>query len=654
MWIRQWPGKEYAMRKRITAILAALLLVLTWALPVRAAEPANDTGTGWSFDQATGTLSITGAGKMADYRSDGSDCPWNEIRQEIRALKVQEGITELGAYAMAGCRNLSRIELPRSLMVIGNGALLGCTGLTGLDLPEELTGIGSESFRNCTGIQSLNLPQSLMRIGAGAFQGCTGLQSVTMGDTLVELGKWSFYGCSGLSRVELGKGLKKIGDSAFQNCKSLPQVELPKGLTELGAYAFAGCGALKSISIPNSISELRPFTFAGCGGLTQVALARSVKTIGVWVFQDCVSLQQIVIPANAAQIRDCAFHGCMGLGSVYFMGNAPELGQHVFQFRPQESTTDENIPGLTLYYLDGRTGWDSPLWNGYSAQCHAHRNADTVKSPTCTEKGYTTHVCMDCGAVSVDSYVNALGHDYMAETKAATCTAGGYITHTCARCGDRYEDGRTGALGHAYRDGVCTRCGAKDPNWTKPTEPDPTEPEPMQNPFVDVREENYYYNAVLWAVNKGVTAGVDSTHFAPNGICTRAQVVAFLWRAAGKPEPKTTKNPFADVAASSYYYKAVLWASENGIVYGTDSAHFSPNDSCTRAQVVCFLYRYQHSPGHGTRNPFRDVSGGRYYYDAVLWAAENGIVYGTDSTHFSPNEVCTRAQVVCFLYRLLG
>ena len=170
---------------------------------------------------------------------------------------------------------------------------------------------------------------------------------------------------------------------------------------------------------------------------------------------------------------------------------------------------------------------------------------------------------------------------------------------------------------------------------------------------MDVAKSSYYYNAVLWAVGKNITAGTDAAHFSPNDTCTRAQVVAFLWRAAGNPNPKNTKNPFVDVSAGSYYYKAVLWAVENGIVYGTDATHFSPSDSCTRAQVVCFLYRYQNSPRHGTTNPFTDVKKGSYYYDAVLWAAENNIVYGTDTTHFSPNDSCTRAQVVCFLYRLL-
>lgn len=173
-------------------------------------------------------------------------------------------------------------------------------------------------------------------------------------------------------------------------------------------------------------------------------------------------------------------------------------------------------------------------------------------------------------------------------------------------------------------------------------------------PFTDVTSDSYYYEAVLWAAEENIAKGTTPTTFSPNATCTRAQAVAFLWRAAGSPEPKTAKNPFVDVSSGDYFYKAVLWAVENGIVYGTDSTHFSPSAFCTRAQVVCFLYRYRNSPGHGTANPFLDVEKGAYYYDAILWAAENGVVYGMDPTHFDPNRTCTRAQIVTILWNALA
>ena len=174
---------------------------------------------------------------------------------------------------------------------------------------------------------------------------------------------------------------------------------------------------------------------------------------------------------------------------------------------------------------------------------------------------------------------------------------------------------------------------------------------PQAGVFVDVATGSYYEDAVDWAVENGITQGTDDTHFAPDGICTRAQAVAFLWRAAGSPKPETHTMPFADVPAGSYYYDAVLWAVENGIAKGTSDTTFSPNMTCTRAQIVAFLWRSEKSPAAGTANPFADVKSAAYYADAVLWAVKEDITKGTTSTAFSPNTDCTRAQIVTFLWR---
>ena len=175
-------------------------------------------------------------------------------------------------------------------------------------------------------------------------------------------------------------------------------------------------------------------------------------------------------------------------------------------------------------------------------------------------------------------------------------------------------------------------------------------------PFTDVAVTDYYYDAVLWAAENGITGGVDDTHFAPNAPCTRAQIVTFLWRAAGSPAPKSSDMPFEDVAAGSYYHDAVLWAVEQGITVGTSATTFSPDDTCTRAHNVTFLWRAQQSPAAGSANPFLDVASDAYYTDAVLWAVKNGITVGTNAagTTFSPDDDCTRAQIVTFLFRCLG
>lgn len=248
---------------------------------------------------------------------------------------------------------------------------------------------------------------------------------------------------------------------------------------------------------------------------------------------------------------------------------------------------------------------------------------------------------------SVRLYIVANGKEYETGTDFAmihyhndtrvvepTCTEKGYTQHGCT-CGEgaSYRDNYTAALGHNFKDGVCTRCFAD-----------------LASLFADVARRSYCYNAVQWAVTNKVTAGTDSTHFAPNAGCTRAQVVTFLWRAAG--EHKSNANvSFVDVKEGSYYYEAVKWAVENKITAGTDATHFAPNATCTRGQVVSFLYRADGSPDVSTASSFVDVAPTSYCYNAVNWAVMNKVTAGTDASHFSPNATCTRGQVVTFLYR---
>ena len=174
---------------------------------------------------------------------------------------------------------------------------------------------------------------------------------------------------------------------------------------------------------------------------------------------------------------------------------------------------------------------------------------------------------------------------------------------------------------------------------------------PQTGVFVDVPEGSYYEEAVDWAVKKGITTGTGNNYFTPDGICTRAQAVTFLWRVAGSPTPKTEAMPFEDVLNGSYYYEAVLWAVENGITVGTSATTFSPELTCSRAHIVTFLWRAANSPSAKTANPFIDVAADAYYIDAVLWAVKHKITAGTTLSTFSPDEGCTRAQIVTFLYR---
>ena len=173
--------------------------------------------------------------------------------------------------------------------------------------------------------------------------------------------------------------------------------------------------------------------------------------------------------------------------------------------------------------------------------------------------------------------------------------------------------------------------------------------------FVDVKTSDYFYDSVKWAVNDNITKGTSATTFSPNNTCTRAEIVTFLWRAAGSPTPTITRNPFTDVKYSvgSDFYNAILWASQNGIAAGTSTTTFAPNDNCTRAQIVTFLWRYAKKPLGYYTNPFNDVNKTEYaaYYDAILWAAGKGIATGNTPKTFNPDGTCTRAEAVTFLYR---
>lgn len=172
--------------------------------------------------------------------------------------------------------------------------------------------------------------------------------------------------------------------------------------------------------------------------------------------------------------------------------------------------------------------------------------------------------------------------------------------------------------------------------------------------FADVKEDSFYYDAVLWAVTKGITQGISETAFAPEDSCTRAQIITFLWRAAGEPKAENAENVFTDVAKGSYYYDAVLWAVEKGITAGTTETTFSPDAKVDRAQTVTFMYRMAGEPAPVASDAFTDVAPIAYYNNAVNWAVTSGITKGTGVGTFSPADVCTRGQIVTFMYRYLA
>ena len=244
-----------------------------------------------------------------------------------------------------------------------------------------------------------------------------------------------------------------------------------------------------------------------------------------------------------------------------------------------------------------------------------------------------------------------VGKSYQLSAVKEPANAEGSLTWTSSKPAVAAVDksGKVTAKGEGTAT-ITVTCGTKSAACTV-TVSKPLVPEVPGTSFTDVPAGAYYEEAVGWAVEKGITKGTSDSTFTPDGVCTRAQAVTFLWRAAGSPAAKAGSLPFADVKAGSYYDDAVRWAVENGVTVGTSATTFSPNATCSRAQIVTFLWRAQKSPAAGSANPFDDVANNAYYADAVQWAVQKDITKGTGATAFSPDANCIRAQIVTFLYR---
>ncbi len=360
----------------------------------------------------------------------------------------------------------------------------------------------------------------------------------------------------------------------YINGELATDIIIPDGVTTIGALAFWNYSNLKSVYIPNSVT-----------------------TIGEEAFSECTGLTSVTIPASVTTIEPLAFYSCSSLEHVHFLGDVPVLKKSSSKNILPFQWCDED---LTLCYIEGTQGWDEDSYVTYHYNCVPWNYSTESSCVGCT------YTCNDCGEVySVADSSAALGHEWNegVVTTAPTTTAQGIITYTCIRCGEVK-----------------------------------TEVLPSLNPFGDIHTTDYFYDPVLWAVHNGITNGTSATRFSPESPCTRGQIVTFLWRACGSTEPKEVKNPFDDVEENAYYYKAVLWAVEQGITTGVSATKFAPDKTCTRGQVATFLWRSQGKPAPvNSTNPFSDIEDNQYYYNAVLWAVENQVTQGTGRGKFSPD-----------------
>ena len=307
----------------------------------------------------------------------------------------------------------------------------------------------------------------------------------------------------------------------------------------------------------------------------------------------------------------------------------PQLNGTITQFKIQVSNDGIN-------FVDVATGsWDANQnWKTVEFDAQTVKYVRLVAVDACTDNDSVFASAAEIRLTGEETVAPPHEHAFgeWTTTKEATCTEEGAKERVCD-CGEK-EIEVIPALGHDFVNGKCSRCD-----------------ETLTSKFEDVPAGAFYFDPVEWAVEKGITTGATATTFNPNGNCQRAQVVTFLWRAAGSPEPTKTENPFTDVKESDFYYKAVLWAVEKGITNGLTADTFGPFALCNRAQVVTFLWRAMGSPESTADVSFTDVQPGQFYSTAVAWAVENGITNGISATEFGVGGTCNRAQVVTFLYR---
>ena len=448
------------------------------------------------------------------------------------------------------------------------------------------------------------------------------IKEVRIGDGVTSIGVQAFSDCSNLAKITMADSVETIGQSAFHTCDALTDVKLSGNLESIGRYAFYQCRKLADISLPEKLKYIDDYAFQSCSSLKEITFPDSMTVLGERAFEFCNALRSVTFGESFWQLYDYAFSSCGNLKTIAFRGPAPDIEAHSFQgvtcygYYPAVSGT---WPASSLKNYGGNITWRNgvsdvsldktslALMKGEKAVLKA-----TV-SPHDAEDKSITWVSSDKSLVTVDQNGNVT-----ANSKGKAGTA---VVSAVSNIGKYKADCQVRVL------------------------------------FNDVPLSHSYQKAVYWAVDNEIAAGYTGSRAGYFGVAdniTRGQVVMFLWRAAGKPEPPANAKTFPDVPESNGFYKAILWASGNGIAAGYSNGKFGPSDNCTRGQIVMFLWRYAGKPAASTTQKFTDVPKSSGFFTAVQWASDQGITDGYKDKTFGVNKYCTRGQCVTFLYRMMG
>lgn len=559
----------------------------------------------------TGVMTFEGTGEFYKNDFDGDEFVWfNTWSDELKEVAIPEGITYIPVSLFAGCYNLERVTLPSTLKTIREGAFVYCDSLQRIAIPAKVSSIGSDGFgyppfAGCGSLMQIEVDpanRSYCSDADGALYtkdkatlvafpgGRSGSYTVAAGTRTIASGAFSL---SALSSITLPDRLSTIESYAFEDCRALVGLIIPADVTEITAPICAGCEKLSGIWVdvankhyandavgvlyskdfsallecPGSLtgkyavrdgtSLIGPYAFSR-SALTEVALPASVAVIDVLAFDGCTGLNEIVIPAGVKEIGGCAFYNCENLKAVYFLGNAPEtVGEYAFQMSYYDDSTDTssdiNIPGLTLYYLEGASGWTSPTWG-----------ADAYPTAVWKPSGYFD---VKPGSWYEQSVQYATEHGLMNGTGTNT-----------------FEPEST-----------MTRAMLVTVLWRYANAP-----KPGANPFTDVPNGKWYTDAVAWAAENGVVNGVGDGKFEPDGSVTREQMATILYRYAQKVGIDTSKHTelsaFPDASRVSAYARSPMqWIVAEGVIGGSrenGQDWLNPQGNATRAEVATILMRF--------------------------------------------------------------
>lgn len=657
------------------------------------------------------TLTISGTGVMPDFDfPNGNLAPWwnyealgmltsfgnFKLEGELKKVVIKDGVTNVGSYALFFLPAATQVTLPDSVTRIGRYGIAMCSKLTGMSIPKGVTEIGDFGLAG-NGLTAVTLPDGLQSLGRGAFGSCTSLTNTTLPAAITAVPGKCFANCTKLLSVKYAGTVTAIGDLAFESCRALTAAPIPETVTEIGASAFTGCTALTDVTIPETVTELGASAFNGCVALTDVTLPAGVTAIPDGCFRGCIALKDMKLPGTVTSVGHNAFTGCTALKDVRCYGAPPTV-------EPGNSEAHSFEPAIVTIHYNPAMNWTleaDGTWQGYKvsskgaclhtgygttentvpATCGEAGRVDTICSncgeviatkvipatgehtwdngtvttePTENEPGVRTFTCAVCGATKTAPIPATGAHDYQfTRTVAPTCTAGGYDLYTCSGCGATEKRNSKPALGHKWDSGTVT---------TEPTATTPGVRTYTCTVCGEVKTEVIPATGAhthKWDAGKVTTEPTATTPGVRTYTCTicgqtKEEVIPPTGGSTVCPGgPSCPSYGFRDVAGpADWSHEGIDYCVRRSLMVGTGVGTFSPNAVCSRAQIVQILYNLSgDTADYGNYYlPFTDVAPGDWFYEAVAWAYANDIVAGTSATTFAPNVDITREQMTVILY----